>query len=207
MIMGAGSTLGVRQIIQQRTGATPFIIMSQHNALSAPLEDVITSVDAFYQHEIAIPAKGLRISTAEAINGTRRMFETVIANLAGKRSLATGLPVYFIPGAMPQFNRELVPNDDHGTVEARSRSDVRRMFELVRSYAPTLWTEGPADQPVEHKWVTITSLNEWPEGTTIEPSLVRSKPPQFSDPVMYQPPECDYGYEFLELVRDVFIDS
>jgi hypothetical protein len=47
----------IRQIVKDRTGATPFIVLSQHNALGPRFEKVTSSVDAFYQHEIATPDK------------------------------------------------------------------------------------------------------------------------------------------------------
>jgi hypothetical protein len=42
------SDKGIRQIIEEQTGATPYIILSQHNLLGTRFDEITTSVDAFY---------------------------------------------------------------------------------------------------------------------------------------------------------------
>ena len=189
----------VRRLVREKSGKNPFIIMSQH-AAAAEFREVVTSVDALYQHECHIPPPNSTVSTAESMPLTERAIITHRNAIAGMKNSLTDLPVYFFPGTMPQFDRRRVPNDQHGTVEARSYQQVEDMFKMVRKHAPTVLTERATGgfDVIRHKWVTITSMNEWYEGQTIEPSLVRGQ--------KYQPPQCDYGYDFLGALKKAFAD-
>lgn len=157
----------VRRLVRDKTGQNPFLIMSEQ-AAAPEYREVVTSVDALYNHECHIPPLNSTISTAESIPVTERSIITKRTAIAGMKNYLTGLPVPYIPGSMPQFNRRLTPPDHHGTVEARSYEEVENMFKMVRKHAVTLQVErsvGGYDY-VFHKWVTITSMNEWPEGQT-----------------------------------------
>jgi hypothetical protein len=209
----------IREIIKGRTGATPFIVLSQHNALGPRFEKVTSSVDAFYQHEIAIPdkrnapAQYHSISTQQSLDGimtpaytlpgTRVMISDAIRYLAGKKSAATGQPVHFIAGCMPQFNSDLVADNYHGVVRAGSKAEVQRMFEMVRDLAPTIWTAGTAAALVEHKWVAVSTLAEWAEGTSIEPTIVRPGGAPGGAYNQYG----DYGSDFMDLLLNVFRET
>lgn len=190
----------VRRLVREKSGQNPFLIMSEQ-AAAPEYREVVTSVDALYNHGCHIPPLNSTISTAESIPVTERSIITNRGAISGMKNYLTGQPVPYLPGSMPQFDRRLVPGDSHGTVEARSYEEVENMFKMVRKHAVTLQVErsvGGYDF-VHHKWVTLTSMNEWPEGQTIEPSLVRGQ--------KYKPPQCDYGYDFLEALKKVFADQ
>lgn len=209
----------IRQIVRDRTGATPFIVASEHGALGPRFEKVTSSVDAFYEHGIAIPDKrnapaqyhvistrqsldGIRTS-AYTLPGTRVMIDDANRYLAGKKSAATGLPVHFIAGCMPQFNSDLVTDNYHGVVKAGSKAEVQSMFEMVRDFAPTISTAGTDAALIEHKWIAISTLAEWAEGTSIEPTIVRPGGTPGGAYNQYG----DYGSDFMDLLLSVFRET
>lgn len=82
------------------------------------------------------------------------------------------------------------------------------MFQLVKRYAPTLSvTPGSGDcDVVVNKVGALTSVGgEWPEGSTIEPSVVRGRKYIGSTADPRNSP-CDYGHDFLDIIRRLFSD-
>lgn len=183
-------------------GVSPFFIIT-HHALWSNDDNVIRSVDAVYRHECHhnhdTGGNPPPLTTAESIAGTKQNWTSNIRQLAGKTQFSTGLPVFYIAGTMPSFWR---PGDvNRGKVIAQNKAQVQAMFEALRNHAQTICVRRTGPNAVEvHKWVAITSVNEWVEHSTIEPCLVRSdRTAEDNANFGY-----DYGRDFVELIRDIF---
>jgi hypothetical protein len=109
-----------------------------------------------------------------------------IANLkvAGRNETA-----YFQPAWSPQlddrFNKRV---EDPMTYLAASREQVQQMAEVGSKHAQPAGEEGL-------KLVWINTWNCWKEATTIEPTIIDDKPKY---------PGGNYGFDFLEIIRDVY---
>ncbi len=180
----------VREYYAQ-VGLNPFFIMTQHAVNSN--EDVKRSIDAVYNHVIDKPEIGQAWSTAASIPGTEQRLDRNARLLEGMRNLSTNLPVQAIPGAMPQFDRELfsmnyVPGAGlpiHGRVIAGSKEQVVDMFQMVKNNAVTIYGK---------EWAVISTWNEWAEGSTLEPTTAAGA----------KYPGGNYQYDFLEALEEVF---
>lgn len=172
-------------------GLNPYFIATEHVAWSGD-DRVIQSVDAVYHHPCAIPPIGETISTEESRRRLRPLFGQYAQALKGKRNRSTLLPVRFIAGGMPQFNRNLFSihygpgRPTQGVVQAGSKREVVDLFKLFREFAPEI---GPST-----RWAVITSLSEWFEGSTVEPTAELG--PKY--------PGGNYGYDFMESISQVF---
>ena len=105
-----------------------------------------------------------------------------------------GAMVDFHPGVIPQFDDSWMtgfPRVFNLPVHASSKEDVVKMFTVARDS-----TEPAYDTDLHISW--ITSFNEWHETTTIEPTVVEVGPAY-----PCQGPG-NYGFDFLEAVREVF---
>lgn len=183
-------------------GVSPFFIIT-HHALWSNDDNVIRSVDAVYRHECHHTfdpgGNPPPLTTAESVAGTKQNWTSNIRQLTGKTNFSTGLPVFYIAGTMPSFWR---PGDaKRGKVIAQNKEQVRAMFEALKNHAQTICVKRTAPDALEvHKWVAITSLNEWVEHSTIEPCLVRpGRTAEENATFGY-----DYGRDSMELIRDIF---
>lgn len=184
------------------SGVSPFFIIT-HHALWSNDDNVIRSVDAVYRHECAHNydqgGHPRPLTTAESVGPTKQNWANNIQQLRGKTQFSTGLPVFYIAGTMPRFRRPGEVN--RGKVIAQNKEQVRAMFEALRDYAQTIYVKRTAPRVLEvHKWVAITSWNEWVEHSTIEPCIVRSERTAEENATY----GYDYGYDSLELIRDIF---
>lgn len=194
----------IREIYMRHLGKYPFIIMSQHVLDN---RQIIPYTDAVFMHQCHIPQKDDQLNTITTLQSKVKTEEVFNAHLDSMRKLTntfTNKMIIYIPGTMPQFNRDLVPGNPWGRVEADHRDEVEQMFTLVRNFAPTVYLEPTPTNPdykyIEHKWVSLTSMDEIPEGTCIMPSGIQPESPDYSRP------ECEYGYDFVELVKSIFAD-
>ena len=102
-----------------------------------------------------------------------------------------GAFVDFHPGVIPQFDDSWMtgfPRELNLPVLASSKADVVKMFEVARDAS-----EPAYDTDMRISW--ITSFNEWHETTTIEPTIIDAGP---------RYPRGNYGFDFLEAVKEVF---
>jgi hypothetical protein len=210
----------IRPLYRRIAGAEPFIVMAEHALFEENLAaKVYRGLDGVYQHQCWID-DSRAITTRESILGTERAFKDALEKLNRRDALNRpvvrnweGKPLVFFPGTMPQFREDRLPRPDPRYVlaaaptEDQGRADVTAMFQLAKRYAPTLSvTPGSGDcDVIVNKWVTLTSFNEWPEGSTIEPSVVRGRKYAGStaDP---RGSTCDYGHDFLDIIRRLFSD-
>lgn len=135
----------------------------------------------------------------------RQKIQRQINTIRVTKNHYTGRRVIYVPGSMPQFNRDLVPNTYQGRVEAASKADVRAMFQMVKEHAQVLYSQpvapGGEYRRIRHEWVSFTSFDEIPEGTCVMPSGIQPSHGIYSRPV------CEYGNDFLRVIRDVFADE
>jgi hypothetical protein len=202
----------IRPLYRAATGAEPFIIMAEH-ALVDLTAGIHRGLDGVYNHACGFAnPEHLTITTRQSIEFTERNFKNQKAALKDLTNWENRPLVHF-PGTMPQYNEDRL--DRHpprhvlaaAATEAQGRADVTAMFDLVKRYAPTLSvTPGSGDcDVVVNKWVTLSSFNEWPEGSTIEPSVVRGRKYRGSTADPLNSP-CDYGHDFLDIIRTLFAD-
>jgi hypothetical protein len=96
--------------------------------------------------------------------------------------------VNFQPGWAPQYDESRNIAFTHPTVVlAESRDQVVQMAEMARKHA-----EPAGDEGLRLIWVN--TWNCWGEGTTIEPTIEDENP--------Y--PGGNYGFDFLEIIQDVY---
>lgn len=187
-------------------GVEPYIIGTEHGLWTND-DRMIRSNDAFF--EVALfhnynanvdPATGTRppaLNTMDSTNLTVTNLWTPHRNtLKGKTTYKTGLPVAFLPGAMPQLELH-----DHrrGIVYARNKADITYMFKKVREFSPVLWRKRVDDLVDLERWFVVTDFNEWVEGHTIEPC--RRVPPEASENEPYNA-NHEYGDDCMEAFRD-----
>ncbi|HEX6085026.1 MAG TPA: hypothetical protein VF266_10910 [Thermoanaerobaculia bacterium] len=186
----------------------PYFIMTQHG-IHTNDDGFIRSLDAFYEHALhhnysasANPTSGPRPAALDTRTATdltvERQWKPLRAALQGKTNLHTGLPVLYMPGAMPQLE---LHDQRRGIVYARSKADVEYMFAKSKQYAPVVWSRRSGDVVELERWLVLTDFNEWVEGHTIEPC--RRVPPEQSETEPYNA-NHEYGDDFMEAFRDAY---
>ena len=204
----------IRPLYRAATGAEPFIIMVNHALFPWNITDeVYKGLDGIYNHACAFGVNGEPITTAQSAVLTEGIFNADLSRMQSLRNWQ-GKPLIYFPGTMPQYNENRLPRPNPRYVlaaaatEAQGLADVTNMFRQVKRYAPTLSiTTGDADSDViVNKWVTLSTFNEWPEGSPIEPSVVRGRKYEGSTANPGQA-RCDYGYDFLDAIRRLFSDQ
>jgi len=96
--------------------------------------------------------------------------------------------VNFQPAWAPQYDESWGPRSNPIVVLADNKEQVTQMAEVARKHAE------PAGEE-ELKLVWVNTWNCWGESTTIEPTII-------DDNLNY--PGGNYGFDFLEIIRDVF---
>lgn len=186
-----------------------FIMGTEHIANSAiggnpEAVAALQAVDGFYLHESGLPWQ-----TNVQWNGVQSLakLKEGLASLTGL-SQRYGRP--FFPGTMPRFDRDLFSLwrekklAGQGRVVIENPGQLTGLLQAVRAAAPVMHSETKTLIDGEHiydeRWVVLTSLNEWEEGQTFEPCLVRG---QKYDPAT----NYEYGTDALQAVADVFRDT
>lgn len=186
----------------------PYFITTQHGLWSND-DRIIRSADAFYDHALyhnynagGSPTTGPRPAPLDTRTATdltvERQWKPYRAQLQGKTNFHTGLPVAFMPGAMPQLEMH---DQRRGIIYARNKSDVEYMYAKTKQYAATVWSRRSADLVELERWVVLTTFNEWQEGTTVEPC--RRVPPEQSETEPYNA-NHEYGDDFMQAFRDAY---
>lgn len=203
----------IRPLYRAATRAEPFIIMVNHALFPWNISDrVYEALDGVYNHACAFGENNRPITTRESVPRTQQIFESDLTAMRGLRNWE-GKPLVYFPGTMPQYNEDRLPRPNPRYVlaaadtEAQGRADATAMFQLVKRYAPTLsiLPGGEDCDLVVNKWVTVTSWEEWPEGSCIEPSLVRGRKYLGSTADPRRSP-CEYGRDFVDIIRTLFAD-
>jgi hypothetical protein len=120
------------------------------------------------------------------------------------QAAAQAAGVRFVPNAMPGYNdRGVRLGDDHFVIPRRMHptASITSLFERSIELAQRF-----VDSTVP--MVTITSFNEWHEWTQVEPARRASRQPS-SDvaPFTQGFPHDPYGFEYLEVIRDLLGDA
>ena len=202
----------------------PFIIGTQHLADLAANNwpgsaNALAASDGLYQHNCALPwekcvgAEGCVRNGDGSCNCSGvewdavRSAQVLAEQLAGKRDLVGRHGRVFFGGTMPHFDRDLFsPGDrlaDHGRVVAKRPDQLRTLLRKIQAFGPILHSETRVQAGETHiyedRWVILSSLNEWEEGSTFEPCLVRGGP--------YSAPSYDHGMDGLKAIAEVFKDT
>lgn len=198
-----------------------YVAMGKPNALAA-----LQALDGVYNHACALPwdtCGGCDRSNVEWYGSdSAKQLNTSLSNRAHTTAVNGRL---FIGGTMPRFDRDLhckvfdndincsalyakqgrvvtIPTstDPASPYSASGPTQVRNLLKIARNYAGLTHTETRLENGVQHiydeKLVILTSWNEWEEGTTFEPSTVRS--------TAYTGINCDYGDDALKAIAEVF---
>ena len=97
--------------------------------------------------------------------------------------------VNFQPAWAPQYDESWIDAiTNPKIVLAESKEQVTLMAEVARNHAEPAGEEGL-------KLIWVNTWNCWKEATTIEPTIEDDVPKY---------PGGNYGFEFLEIIRDVF---
>jgi hypothetical protein len=169
----------------------PYIVMTEHGLWSGD-DDIITAVDGFYLHSGVIPPEGEFVDTWNASLTVDSLISNFRAQVVDKKSGTTGLPIGFLAGGMEQYDRRLFYRNfgggqPQGVIELNCRLQATEFNKLLRSWATVPGLQRPL--------VTLTSFNEWEEGSTIEPTQDDVGPPY---------PGGNNGYDLVKGLRQVF---
>lgn len=125
----------------------------------------------------------------DAIPEVDRTFKQWRRNIANLKVAGRDELVNFQPAWAPQYDERYgqVGKSNPLYVPATSREQVKAMAEMVRSHAQSAGRQG-----LQLIWVN--TWNCWGETTSIEPTIDRE--PKY--------PAGNYGFDFLEVVREVF---
>ncbi|MCP5110864.1 MAG: hypothetical protein GY953_08530, partial [bacterium] len=100
--------------------------------------------------------------------------------------------VALVPTITAQYDKSKIMKNNKTTRWARSKEDFQACVRVARDNLDPNGVAGSGEQAGD-KLVWIQTLNEWPEGTTIEPTELGEDYP-YSDPEYRH----NYGFEFLE---------
>jgi hypothetical protein len=201
----------IRSYLGPRVGQ-PFIIGTDHligyvATGVAGAVNALRAIDGVYNHACGLPwdtCGGCDKSGVEwdAVQSAQQL--TAMLRPRRDTTLAHG-KIYF-GGTMPHFDRDLFERDglaNQGRVVAKGGQQLRQLLLAAKAFAPVVYSESRQQADGEHiyedRWIVLTSLNEWEEGSTFEPCLVRGS--------AYTAPSWDYGTDGLQAVSEVFRDT
>ncbi len=164
--------------------------------------EAFRAVDGFYTSACALP--GSPGVTWDAEMSANRLDPI----LRGWRDFANAHGKTFFSGTTPQFDRDLYHQWKNGKlfplgrVVARSGAQVRKLLSVAAKYAPLVSErhviEADGEHIYEDKWIILSTLDEWEEGTAFEPCLVRG--PLYSDPYY------EYDTDAMKAISEIFRD-
>jgi hypothetical protein len=175
-----------RQRIKAVVGRNPYFVgdllfYGRNDLFAASQFDAVTAYSIFstslFQDRID--------TTGKLVQVARPFYFDFLYQLRDLRVRGGNSHIVLQPGVLPQFDNRKGTESGFALL-AQSRDEVRQMFLVARDVADA--------QGTNPKVVWITSWNEWLEGTTIEPTETGG--PKY--------PGGNYGYDFLELVSDIF---
>ncbi len=168
---------------------------------------VMNAIDGVYHHAAGLPWEtcgGCDKSGVEW-NGTQSA-QQLAKNLNNEGAIVRRFGKYYIPGGMPSFDRDLFEADGtakQGRVVCTTPAEVRTIFRTIKNYSSPIWSDTQILTDGEHiyeeHWTSVTSCAEWEEGSTVEPSLVRT--------TAYTAPYWDYGTDRMAAIAEVFRDT
>lgn len=198
----------IRTELERRVGKV-FIVATEHicglaGAAVPGAVQVMNNIDAVFNHACGLPWDAQGGGDKTGVEWTASQSAAQLAkNLAAHAAIARRFNKYFIPGTMPSFERELFGPAPQGRVVAKSPSDLRQLLSTAKSFARPLWVETQLFDDGEHlfeeTWTAITAGQEWEEGSTVEPSIIRGN--------AYTAPNWDYGNDRMVALSEVFRDS
>jgi hypothetical protein len=128
-------------------------------------------------------------NVGQAVETTDTAFTWWRTKIAGLRVSGREDFVNFQPAWAPQYDESRNSGFINPTVVlAENRDQVLQIAKVARKHAEPAGEEGL-------KLVWINTWNCWGEGTTIEPTVLDDKPKY---------PGGNYGFDFLEIIREVY---
>ena len=128
-------------------------------------------------------------NVGQAAETTDTAFSWWRDKIAGLKVVGREDVVNFQPAWAPQYDESWNIEFTRPTVVlAESRDQVLQMAEVARKH-----TEPAGDEGLKLIW--INTWNCWGESTTIEPTIIDGNPKY---------PGGNYGFDFLEIIRDVY---
>ena len=187
----------------------PFVVATEHivdkvDGNTAIRDLFVAHVDGVYNHGCALPWK-INEEWSALLSSQR-----LGTMLAAQRQVCSRYGKVFFSGTMPTFDRDLygaefehTPLAPQGRVVAKGVDQITAQLTAARRFAPISYSEIREEANGLHvyqdAWVILTSLNEWEEGTTLEPSLVRGS--------AYQVPNYDSGFDGFSAIKTVYRDT
>jgi hypothetical protein len=195
----------------------PFIIFTEHicglaGAGIPGAVRVINAVDGVYNHGCGLPWDTCGGCDRSGVEWDAAQSATQLAaNLRNQQNVTNRFGKIHFSGTMPHFDRDLYESlvenrglANQGRVTARSPQQLRQILNTAASLAPIVFSETKFLTDGEHifdeRWIILSTLNEWEEGSTFEPSLVRSAAP-------YGDANWDYGTDGLQAISEIFRDT
>ncbi|HEX7153139.1 MAG TPA: hypothetical protein VF618_16755 [Thermoanaerobaculia bacterium] len=206
----------IRQALTPVVG-NPFIILTEHicglaGANVPGAVQVMNAIDGVYNHACGLPwdtCGGCDRSNVEW--DASQSASQLASNLRAQTAVAARFGKIHFSGTMPHFDRDLFESlvegrglANQGRVTARTPQQLRQILNTAASFTPVVFSESRMETDGEHiyneKWIILSTLNEWEEGSTFEPSLVRSAAP-------YADGNYDYGTDGLQAISEIFRDT
>lgn len=209
--------VALRNLITQRAG-NPVIIATDHIVAAADhnqpgARDLLAQIDGAYTAACGLPWGTTPVGGDHS--GHEWTAVESSQQLAGgaeyQRGVCRQYGKIFFSGTMPHFDRDLFvktfnndPNGaNQGRVVATSFDQLKLQLTTARNFAPVVYSERRQEADGLHIyrdcWIVLTSLDEWEEGSTFAPNLVRG--------AKYTAPNWDSGDDALRAVREVFADT
>jgi hypothetical protein len=124
----------------------------------------------------------------DAVESTDMAFDYWSNRINGLQVIGREEFVNFQPAWAPQYDESWIKNRSNPRIIlAGSADQVHDMAEMARGYAEPAGAEGL-------RYIWVNTWNCWGETTTIEPTI--EEEPQFAG--------GNYGFDFLEIIREVY---
>ncbi|MEO8383286.1 MAG: hypothetical protein ABI779_26755 [Acidobacteriota bacterium] len=199
----------IRTEFRNRGIGEVFIILTDHicglaGANIAGAVNVLQAADAVYHHAAGLPWETCGGCNKTGVEWTGTQSATQLGNdLGAEATVVSRNHRYYMAGGMPSFDRDLFGSAPQGRVVTTSPAELRTILRTIKNHSTAIWTDSQQLADGEHLyedvWSVITSLGEWEEGSTVEPSVVRA--------TAYTAPYWEYGNDRMAAIAEVFRDS